>query len=384
MRIVKISANFPPRRCGIGDYTRLLCENLVKINKDISFYIITSAAAEIAECQYSYERIELIPLINNWSFAAIPKIINKITEISPDIIHIEFNRSLYGRSIAMNFLTYFLKRENQPYKIMITSHDLPGPLKNKDPFFWLTTLVMLIYCDTIIVSNDIDFNSFTARLPFIKRKCVLVPVGSNITKIESNRAIIRQELNISEGMLVLSFFGFIREDKCLAELLYAFSNLLRAGRNVKLLIAGGIANREIFSSLQKLGHNLNIEDMIIWMDYQSEKRISELLLASDIVVLPYKNGIGTNSGVFAAAALHSLPVLTTYAKFIPEVIKENYNLILVKPTVGELTNALLKLTEDARLREKLSGNLTELTTYLSWQRISREIFKLYTQLLGRC
>lgn len=380
MRVVEISANFFPKRCGIGDYTRLLCENLVKVNKDMSFYIITSSDPEIAECGYSYERIKILPEISDWSFSGLSLIIKKIKETSPDIIHIEFNRSLYGCSIAMNFLPYLLKKENPDYEIMITSHDLPGPLKNKDPFFWLTTLVMLAYCDRIIVSNDIDLNSFTAKLPFVKRKCSLVPVGSNIPKIESSRAMVRKELNISEDTQLLSFFGFIREDKCLTELFYAFSGLLRAGRNLRLLIVGGVKNREILSFLQKLSHELNIDNMIIWMDYQSDKRVSELLSASDAVVLPYKNGISTNSGAFAAAVLHNLPIVTTYAKFMPEVIKNDYNLMMVKPTIEGLTNALLRMTGEPELRKKLSENLTELNEYLSWQRICREMLKLYMQL----
>lgn len=385
MRIVKISANFPPGRCGIGDYTRLLCENSVKINKDISFYIITSADPKIAECGYSYERIEVLPIISNWSFAALSQIRKVIKEISPDIVHIEFNRMLYGRAIAMNFLPYLLKKKNPTYKIIVTFHDLPAPLKNKDPFFWLTTLVMLIYCDRVIVSSDIDFNSFTAKLPFVKRKCTLVPVGSNIPKVEAVRAMVRKELNISEDVLLLSFFGFIREDKCLIELFYAFSELLRAGHNLRLLIVGGITNKEIFLFLQKLSHKLNINDMVIWMDYQSDKRVSELLSASDVVILPYKNGIGTNSGVFAASVLHSLPIVTTYAKFMPEVIRNNYNLMLVKPSsIKELTNVLLQVTQDSELRKKLSENLGELNEYLSWQRISKEMLKLCTQLHNEC
>jgi len=384
MRVVKISANFPPKRCGIGDYTHLLCESLVKINKEISFYIVTSDDFEIAECGYSHERIEVLPIISNWSRAALSQIIKKIKEIYPDIIHIEFNRSLYGRSTAINFLPYLLKKRDPIYKVIVTFHDLPGPLKNKDPFFWLTTLVMLIYCDRVILSNDIDFNSFTARLPFVKRKCSLIPVGSNIPKIESDRTMIRKEFNISEDTQLLSFFGFIREDKCLAELFYAFSALLRMVHNIRLLIVGGVYNKEIFSSLQSLSRKLDIEGMIIWMDYQLDKRISELLSASDIVVLPHRNGVGTNSGVFAASVLHNLPIVTTQAKFIPKVIKNGYNLIMVKPTAKELTDALFKVIEDPDLRKKLSGNLAELNGYLSWQNISSEIFKLYTQLLSKC
>lgn len=384
MRVVKISANFPPKRCGIGDYTHLLCESLVEINKDISFYIVTSDDPEIAKCGYSHERIEVLPIVSNWSCTALSRIIKKIKEISPDIIHIEFNRALYGCSTAINFLPYLLKKINPTHKVIITFHDLPGPLKNKDPFFWLTTLVMLIYCDRVILSNDIDFNSFTARLPFVKRKCSLIPVGSNIPKIESNRAMTRGELNISDNTQLLSFFGFIREDKCLTELFYAFSSLSRRVHDLRLLIVGAVSSKEIFSSLKNLGRKLDIDDMIIWLDYQSDKRVSELLSASDIVVLPYKNGIGTNSGVFAASVLHSLPILTTYAKFIPEVIKNDYNLIMVKPAVKELTDALFKIIKDPDLRKKLSGNLTELNEYLSWRNISSEVFKLYTQLLSKC
>lgn len=380
MKIIKINANFPPKRCGIADYTRILCENLVNLKKDISFYIITSANPKVIESSYSYERIKILPVISDWSFKNLHEIRKIIREISPDIVHIEFNRGLYSRNIAMNFLPYLLKKENPRYRIITTFHSLPGPLKNKDPLFWLTSLSILVNCEKIIVTNDMDYNSFICKLPFVRKKCILIPVGSNIPKVENRKNMVRKKLNIAEDGLILSFFGFIREDKCLEELFYAFGELLSARRNLKLLIIGGILSEEIFLYLQKLSHKLNINDMVTWIDYQSGERISELLQASDIVVLPYRNGISTNSGAFAACVLNKLPIVTTKAKFMPEVIKDNYNLMLVKPrSIKALTDALYKITVDAGLRKRLSENLEGLNDYLSWKRVSQEILKLYNQ-----
>ena len=66
---------------------------------------------------------------------------------------------------------------------------------------------------------------------------------------------------------------------------------------------------------------------------------------------------------------------------MPKIIKNNYNLILVKPSnVKELTNALLQVTEDPEVRNNLSKNLKDLNNYLSWQSISKEIRGLYAQL----
>ncbi|MEK6732741.1 MAG: glycosyltransferase [Candidatus Omnitrophota bacterium] len=380
MKVVKISSYFPPRRGGIGDYTRILCEGLVNSKKDIFLYIITSLDPAIIESSYSYERIKVLPAINDWSFACAPIIKNIIMEISPDIVHIEYNRTLYGSRVAMNFLAYLLKRGNPKYKIIVTIHDLPNPLKSRDLFFWLTTFVMLIYCDKVILTNDLDINRFICKLPFVKRKCILVPVGSNIPKVDSHRDAARKQLNISENAVVICFFGFMRYGKFLDGLMYVFSNLAKMENNVKFLIVGGILTQDIFLYSRKLCRALNIEDKIIWMDYQSAERVSELLSASDIAVLPYKMGIGTNSGAFAACVLHKLPIVTTMARFMPIVLKDNYNLRLVRNnTVKELTDALFGLIQDSSLRKKLSENLKELNDYLSWHRISQEILKLYTQ-----
>ena len=381
MRVVKITANFYPLMCGIGDYTRTLAENLVNLKKDISFYIITSANPRIKESCYSYDRIEVLPIISVWSFKALFKIRKVVKEISPDIVHIEYNRMLYGCNIAMNFLPYLLKMGNPSYKIIITFHDLPHPIKNRDPFFWLTNLANLIYCDRAIFTNDADFSSFILRLPFVKRKSTLVPVGSNIPKVEGRRAFIRRELNISDDEMLLSFFGFIREDKGLIELFLALSQLVRGGRKLRLLIIGGILNREKFLVLQGLSHKLNLDGKVIWTGYQLDKRVSQLLSASDIAVLPNRNGMGTNSGVLAACALHNLPIVTTKAKVMPEIIRDNHNAMLVTPrNVKELTNVLFRVRRDPNSRKRLSENLKGLNEYLSWRRISQEIFNLYARL----
>ena len=385
LKIVKISANFPPKRCGIGDYTRYLSEKLVELDKDIFIYIVTSSDRAIKESGYSYERIKLLPAIKAWSFPCLSQIEDIIKEISPDIIHIEFNRSFYGRKIAMNFLPCFLKRKSEKHKIIMTFHDLPGPLKSRDPFFWLTSLSALSCCDKIIVTNDVDFNNFLLRFPFVKKKCTLLPVGSNIPRFEGNPALIKKELNISDDTLILCFFGFIREDKYFSRLFYAFRELLRKGRKLKLLVMGGIRDKDIYSHLHKLIHKLNISGEVIRVDYRPERKVSELLRVSDIAVLPYRNGISTNSSAFSACVLHNLPIVTTKAKFMPEIIRNDYNLMLVNPnSTEELTNVLFVLTGDEALRNKLSKNLKELGDYLSWQRISKQILKLYNELNKKC
>lgn len=384
MKIVQISANFPPKECGIGDYTRLLCEEM-SLKEEALFYVITSSDPKIKESGYSHEMVKIMPEITNWSFSGIKQIRRIIKEVSPDIVHIEYNRMLYNREVAINFLPYFLKQDGVAAKVVVTFHDLPGPVKNRDFFFWLTTLALLVYCGRVIVTNELDLNSFTSRLFFVKKKCTLVPVGSNILKAGASRSAVRRKLGVSDDALMLAFFGFIREDKCLSDLFYAFLRLWRAGCKARLLIIGGILNNEIYLSFRKLSRKLNIDDMVIWINYQPGAKISELLAASDIAVLPYKNGIGTNSGAFAACALHGLPIVATAAKFMPDVIKDNYNLILVKPnSINEIRNAVLRIAWDPDLRNKLSVNLKGINEYLSWENISARIFKLYTELIPKC
>lgn len=381
MKVVKITGSFYPKSCGVADYTRLLCEQTVNLKEDIFFYVITSIDADTVKSGYSHEGIEVLPLIRVWSFSALVQIRKKIEEISPDIIHIEYNRALYGCKVAINFLAYFLKKDNPDYKIVITFHDLPHPIKGRDPFFWLTSFFLLFYCDKIILTNNRDFNSFSCRFSVVKRKCSLIPVGSNVERLEADPALIKKELNISDNTLILSFFGFIREEKDLSRLLYAFYSLVRKEKNLRLFIIGGVLNEKIFSFLISLSRKLKINDLVKFTNYQSKEKVSEFLSISDIAILPYKNGIDTNSGAFAACVLHGLPIVATSAKFIPDIIKSNYNLMLVEPgSTKRLVNALSRMVREPDLREKLSENLKKLNVYFSWQSISEKIFKIYKNL----
>ncbi|MFT8323624.1 MAG: glycosyltransferase family 4 protein [Bacillus sp. (in: firmicutes)] len=140
--------------------------------------------------------------------------------------------------------------------------------------------------------------------------------------------------------------GFLILAKCCAE-------LIQEGLSIRLVLAGAIHEKKSYEQLIKLVNKENCKDKIIYVGtvFGTEKK--QLLLDSDVMVLPtqYKTEGQPLSIIEGMAA--ALPIISTKVGCIEDMINEN-GILMEEPTVETLKKAIRKLVKDPEARKGYS------------------------------
>jgi glycosyltransferase involved in cell wall biosynthesis len=219
----------------------------------------------------------------------------------------------------------------------------------------------------------------------------LIPIGSNISpRLPSgyNREEWRARWGVKDETF-LSYFGLLHESKGVETLLRALARLLEGGKRVKLLMVGGKVGAsdptttDYAHRMEALGRELGLADQLLWTGYVDDEEVSANLLASDICVLPYKDGVSLRRGSLMAALAHGLPLISTRSSIQVNELIEGENIVLVPPDdVEALAAKIQELAASEGLRRRLGDGAKRLSQAFSWERIAEETVALYSSLAG--
>jgi glycosyltransferase involved in cell wall biosynthesis len=209
----------------------------------------------------------------------------------------------------------------------------------------------------------------------------MIPVGSNIPlAIMSNeeRTRLRQQmLGTSEGLLVVGFGA--RHDRDIPALLSGLRELKKLGRAKLVWIGGGKPDERHQVNIERAirMHGLDGRD-IDWTGVLPHPQVSRLLAASDLMILPFIDGVSTRRTSAVTALQHGLPLLTTRnACLEPEFVHgKNVYLTPIGDTKA-LENGLVELAQRPEFRAQLAHGARELYhAHFDWGVIARQVSAL--------
>jgi len=178
------------------------------------------------------------------------------------------------------------------------------------------------------------------------------PESENIAKIAPKTAL--------EGDILISA-ARLEPWKGMLALVEIMPDLLRENPNFRLFIAG---DGPLSASLKSATQNLKIEKSITLAGRVPHDELMANFKAGKIFIL--NTGYEGLPHIILEAMACGLPIITTNVCGNPEVVKDNYNGLLVGYNNKiELKAAILKLWEDKELREKFVKN-------------SRDVLKKFT------
>jgi glycosyltransferase involved in cell wall biosynthesis len=180
----------------------------------------------------------------------------------------------------------------------------------------------------VLLENGIDTTVFCPRL---------------------SRAEAKQGLGIPPERLVIGAVGRLSPEKGFDLLIHAVDQLLHAGHDVELLIAGEGSER---TALQALVSKLGRQERIWLLGYVADVR--DLYEAVDVFALSsYREGL---PNVVLEALAMEVPVVATSVAGVPHLIRHGENGLLVELGQCEsLTAALASVLADAELRSRLAS-----------------------------
>ena len=416
MRIGLITGEFPPMQGGVGDFTHELGQALATLGHEV--HVLTSASRNLQPATQNPKLETQNPKpetrnpvivhrsVRDWGWGCWRDITRLNDALRFDILNIQYQIAAYGMHPAINLLPLRLRTGtgSRP-RTVVTFHDVKVPylFPKAGRLRWWVNLALARWSDAAIATNAEDL----ARLSTYSFICSLslIPIGSNISPeppADYDREAWRADRGLKPDDLLLSYFGFLNESKGAKTLVHALNKLVQRGynmqsvsnlqpptSNLQLMMVGGkvgssdSTNVAYLKRVEGLIEELGLRDRVLWTGYTPQPEVSANLLASDICVLPYRDGASFRRGSFMAAIAHGLPIVSTRPRVDVPELRHGENILLVPPDAPvALAEAIARLAEDPKLRRRLSEGAVRLAQNFTWEKIAEKTEALYGEILG--
>ena len=313
MRIVLLSAEYPPQPGGIGDYTQQLAQALGGRGHAVTVGAIHDQRFTMYDLCSGQQQQFAQPV--RWNWASWQMVIAALDRLRPDVLHIQYQTGAYAMHPAINLLPWRLRGLPQRPKLVVTAHDLLEPylFPKAGPLRTWVTRRLLCDCDMAIVTNSDDLRQASA----LGCAAHLIPIGSNIMPLArdyTDRATRRSALGANDATTLIAYFGLLGRTKGVDTLVAALA-LLPA--TFRLVIIGGEAtaphDRAYAAAVRQQVAALGLSQRVTITGHVSDEAVSRWLYAADLAALPFADGASFRRGSLLAALAHGLPVVTTVA-----------------------------------------------------------------------
>jgi len=230
------------------------------------------------------------------------------------------------------------------------------------------------HCDLVTCLGEDTRRDLVARCPAVDRpSTVVVPLGID-TEGDAPPASVRQEirdqLGFAESDVIVLFAGVAIPRKGIADLTAAWGRLGNHNRARLLIISQPVATHES----QLIAELAMSDSRVRHLARVPHKLMPAYFGASDIFLFPtHREGFGL---VVGEAMASGLPVVTTRAHGVREVVQENETALLAEVgDVEQLTAHLRRLVQEPELREQLG---------MAGRRRVEQVFRWNTIIDGLC
>jgi len=389
MRIGLITGEFPPDQGGVGDFTLRLGEALTALGHET--HVITTARntqhATRNTQHATRNTLTVHRTIPSWGWGCWRQVLATAQELALDALDLQFQTTAYGMHPAIHFVP---PPERRP-PLLVTFHDLKVPylFPKAGPLRWQIVRLLARRADGVIATNQEDYARLAGEIP--AARLALIPIGSNVFRApppDYDRNAGRARWGVGPTELLLGYFGFLNESKGAEELIQALALLLEGGIPAHLLMVGGRVgssdptNQAYAARIDALIARLGLQERVHWTGYATPEAVSAGLLATDVCVLPYRDGVSFRRGTLHACLTHGRAIITTRPPIDLPQVQDGQNMLLVPPRdAAALAAAAARLWRDDALRARLEEGAATLAAEFTWERIARQTALFFDKVL---
>lgn len=402
MKVLVISAAYPPMHAGEATNTYHLCQQFVE--RGVEVHVLTSAG----NAGTSDARILVHPLIQRWDWSEMIRVRSFLKDCAPDAVFLMYLGLMYKFHPMVTFLPALCKRlfPNVPFVTRYESAFVGAdPSRtglisrafrklmvrwagNKDVAYSSGTL--LRDSDAVIALSERHRAMLIEEWSPVSEKIELIPpppnlrIASNVAGVARERG--RRQLGLTHGEFVVTFLGYLYPIKGVETLLRAFKILSTQRSNARLLFIGGKIALDVegagsyLDDMQALARELKIDGVTTWTGaFKSEEEEASLYLhASDVCVLPFLEGVQLNNSSFASMASHGLPIIVTRGPLTDKAVVHRENVLACEPNDCQaVANLLLEVMDSPDLREHLRLGAQKLADeWFSWNTATEKTLAL--------
>lgn len=389
MRILVISATYPPVTSGGADYALRLCQKIVERGHEV--HVLTSKIDDVV----LDPTFKVYPVIEGWTWSDLGQILQLIRSINPDVVNLHFGGFLYNNHPMITFLPTIL-RWLRPHIRFVTHIEAPIGVRAylwSKPIRYAHRIVYELFkskhvdyeygtlfrdSDHVITLSEKYGPLLDHTFPELESKMTVIPPPPLVPIVKVSKAIAREKLSLKSDQILLVYLGYLYPGKGIETLLESFKLANQKHKHLQLIIIGGSPEMLLKSAgrvnyaneMRDLARDLGIADKITWTgDFTCDSEIPSLYLrAADLGVMPWDWGVHLNNSSFGAAASHGLPIVTTWIETSEDVFLDKENVYLCPPKDPQaICRAIDDLLTDQKLSDKLSkGALALSEKCFSW------------------
>lgn len=276
-KILIVTSVYPPQKCGVADYV---------------YKMMHSSEGKCLELFYSPD----------WSFQSLFYKIKLINRSKAEVINLQYPSAVSGYSIVPHLICIFFSLfSRRIFSVTIHEYSQMG-WKGR-----LSNILFLIFANKLIFTNQFELDYAMRIYPFIKNKCEIIKIYTNIKAAQNL-------LPISERKYDVGYFGLIRDNKGLEEFIDVIRELKRY--NSELIVyamgqtqpqQGIVQQNEILNKLAEIGVKLFLN--------KDEDEVANTLANTKIAYLPFPDGVSERRGSFLAVVQNKCVIITTKGPF---------------------------------------------------------------------
>ena len=308
------------------------------------------------------------------------KVFNFLNTFKPDVFNLQV--TAFIRVLHYFFYPLLINLKEKGTKIIFTFHDVfhigeKEIITNEilSPFYKLA--------DAGIVGNSMEKDRLKKILKFDKE--ILIGKHGVYNLFDQNSITAqsaRKQLKINPNNFIVLFFGILRENKGLEELINAIKLLKSRNslQNIKLYVYTTLRDHfELKDHYEKLIRQLKLEKEII-ADIRIKrimtlKEIETTFKASDIVILPYTHI--SQSGILNLAIGFRKPVILSDAFVETNEVNNKLGIIVPKKNVEKLADAIFAMANNYENYSKIfSNNISDYEKEHSWEKLAHQMLEI--------
>lgn len=240
----------------------------------------------------------------------------------------------------------------------------------------------------IAISENIKKSLEKIKISAQKIKVIPPAINTAVFNPLTSGKELRKNLKIDKDDNVILFVGNLTKTKGIDILLEAMKDVIHRFPEVKLLMTSELPHKDY----EKREHEIKFEIEHFGLKnhiirFGIMKNMAELMAASDILVAPFLDTDGPSD--YPLPVLEAMcagkAVIASNVGGIPEIVSNMENGILIEPmNVNSLSNAIMILLEDDKLRHELGKNAsTFVLNNFSIEKITKKMEVVYEEVRGR-
>ncbi len=327
-----VTGSYPPDVCGVGDSTFRLVSALQKMHVNV----------------------EVISNVN-WATSNFLNVKRHISEINPDIIHIQYPTVGYGYHITPQILSLF-------FPTITTLHEV----SQSNILRQWALYPFSIASRHLVFTSEYERKYACIWAPWVESRSKVIPIGSNIlTGIQVTKPRLEEVI----------YFGLIRSNKGLEDFIEVASLAKARKLNIGFRVIGMIdaKSHEYYTKLSNQTLNLPIT----WSIGLSHSEVADYLSKSSLAYLPFPDGVSERRGSLLAALSNSVAVVTTKGTHTPSVMQ---NAVAFADNPNHALGIITKLIADSNQLAFLQKAGYEYAQQFSWDIIAKKHIALYNSI----